>query len=183
MMAHNRLHDLSVKRSSESLGDVWPHYEGFAIELPGVAAQPMPQTDSEWKVIFQSLMKMLERSRAEAIGGELSAIRAELALLRQRVSRVEGAAPSMALIQTLAPSPYEILKPIQVLVRADGEEYTASFVDANIASGGATMEEAVENLKDLLTSMLDMLDEHTQEQLGIGPTRQLAILREFIQRR
>ena len=102
---------------------------------------------------------------------------------KNRGAVLEISKPFIVPVQTLAPAPYELLKPIQVLVMADGDEFVASFVDANIASGGATIEEAVENFKDILISTLEVLEAHRPEQLGPAPTKQLAVLREFIRKR
>jgi len=118
-----------------------------------------------------------------ASGGDLKTVRAKLAVLQRRLRHLENAAPTTGIIQTLAPAPYEILKPIQVLIKADGDEFVACFVDANIATGGSTLEEAVENLKDILVSTMEVLESHRPEQLGPGPAKQLAVLREFIRKR
>lgn len=91
--------------------------------------------------------------------------------------------PFVVPITTLAPEPYEILQEIKAVVEPADDEFIATFFDANISAGGSNQAEAVANLKDLLISRLEYLGEQPAEKLGPGPTKQIAVLREFIRRR
>jgi predicted RNase H-like HicB family nuclease len=84
-------------------------------------------------------------------------------------------------IQSLAPEPVELLKPIQTLLQQSGEDYVATFLDANINASGETQEEAITNLKDVIVGSFDAL-EASSDKLGPGPSRQLAVLRQFLNR-
>jgi predicted RNase H-like HicB family nuclease len=83
-------------------------------------------------------------------------------------------------ISTFAPQPYEVLRPIPVLIRPDGEEFVASFVEANVNASGETQQEAFENVKSLILDAFDSLRSHPPEKLGPEPARRLAVLRDFI---
>ncbi|HYN19458.1 MAG TPA: hypothetical protein VE078_00745 [Thermoanaerobaculia bacterium] len=83
-------------------------------------------------------------------------------------------------ISTLAPEPYELLRPIPVLIRLSGDEFVASFMEANVNASGETQQEAFENVKSLILDVFDSLRSHPAEKLGPEPTRRLAVLRNFI---
>jgi predicted RNase H-like HicB family nuclease len=83
-------------------------------------------------------------------------------------------------ISTFAPEAYEVLRPIPVLIRPEGDEFVASFVEANVNSSGETQQEAFENVKALLLDVFDNLRFHPVEKLGPEPAHRLAVLRDFI---
>jgi predicted RNase H-like HicB family nuclease len=83
-------------------------------------------------------------------------------------------------IQTFAPEPYGVKRPIPVVVQRLQEGFTASFVDANVNSSGDSQQEAYANVKELILDVFDSLRSLPASRLGPGPTRQLAVLREFI---
>jgi predicted RNase H-like HicB family nuclease len=83
-------------------------------------------------------------------------------------------------ITTFAPEPYEVLRPIPVLIRSMEEEFVASFVEANVNASGETRQEAFESLKALVLDVFDSLRSHPAEKLGPEPARRLAVLRDFI---
>jgi hypothetical protein len=83
-------------------------------------------------------------------------------------------------ISTFAPEPYEVLRPIPVLIRSEGDEFVASFVEANVNASGETQQEAFESLKLLVLDMFDSLKSHPAEKLGPESVRRLAVLRDFI---
>ena len=83
-------------------------------------------------------------------------------------------------LQTFAPEPYDMIKEMNVTLEQDGEDFRASFVDANVNFSGCSEKEAVEGLKELLLSRFDFLSKTLPEKLGPGPTKQIAVLREFI---
>ena len=83
-------------------------------------------------------------------------------------------------VTTFAPEPFELVKDILVVVQSTGEDFTASFFDANIHASGDTQEEAVANLKDVMLIMLRRFEKEPEHRLGPEPKRQLAVLRDFI---
>ncbi|MBZ0270818.1 hypothetical protein K8I61_02190 [bacterium] len=86
-------------------------------------------------------------------------------------------------IDSFAPEPYSIARPIPVVVSADESGYVATFSEANISTSGETPQDAVDNLKSLILDFFDTLSETPDGELGPEPKRQFAILRAFISRR
>lgn len=83
-------------------------------------------------------------------------------------------------IETFAPEPYTVKRPLPVSMQRRQDGYLASFVDANINSSGDTQQEAFANLRELILDVFDNLRSLPASELGPGPKRQLAVLREFI---
>jgi len=76
---------------------------------------------------------------------------------------------------------YEVFRPIRIEIRqVDDEEFVASFPPANISASGESLDDAVLQLKDLLTSLLLNYTLIKREKLGTIPRNQLAVLRSFI---
>ena len=103
--------------------------------------------------------------------------------LQARVARIEEAAVLGVVnlhIETFAPEPYRLLKPIPVVVQQDSEGFRASFMDAGIHTSGDTQQEAYSNVKELILDVFDSLRTLPASRLGPKPARQLAVLREFL---
>jgi hypothetical protein len=88
--------------------------------------------------------------------------------------------PLRLTIETVAPEPYDVRRPIPVVIRAVDDGFAASLFDANIHTEGETPQEAFDNLRTLILDTLELLSEQPAETLGPEPRRQLAVLREFI---
>jgi hypothetical protein len=67
-----------------------------------------------------------------------------------------------------------------VTIRRDGDEFIATFFDANISTGGETEEEAMANLQTLIADFYDELSATPQEKLGPSLQRQKHVLVEFV---
>jgi len=112
---------------------------------------------------------------AEAIWDSVATLTRDVAELK--ANRPETLVP----VQTFAPEPYDLLKPFSVNVQADEDEFSAYFPDANLTAFGDNEFEAVEHLKAMI---LDTFDKFSSgRKLGPGPTKQLAVLREFVGKR
>lgn len=122
---------------------------------------------------------------------------ARLAELNGRVSQIERALTDMAKgidllrvqqpsvwvpVQSFAPEPYEVLRPFTVVVRPDGEEFEASFFDANLYGSGDTEEEAVSDLKVVMIESFDRLSELGDDKLGPAMLKQKRVLTAHIRR-
>jgi len=121
--------------------------------------------------------KLTTRFKAVA---PLEIVRNEFSVVYDRLARLEEEASVRVPIQSLAPEPYDLMKPIEVVVQSIDDEYTASFFDANLSTGGDTQAEAVSNLRDLIVGTFELLNDTDDSELGPGPGRQKAVLREFI---
>jgi len=96
-------------------------------------------------------------------------------VMPQRFARVITALPN---------EPLQLIRPIPVLIEETAPgEFTASFLDANIAMPGESLEEALQNLTaDILNAYEDLVEERP-EMLGSGPREQLEVLRRYLRSR
>jgi hypothetical protein len=83
-------------------------------------------------------------------------------------------------INTFAPEPYRVLRPIPVRIVPSDRGWIASLYDANIHASGDTEGEAFENVRSLMLEAYEMLSEEKPATLGPEPAKQLARLRHFI---
>ena len=113
----------------------------------------------------------------------LETVQKEIASINSRRAKLEERAPLYVPIQSLAPEPYEVIKPIEVVVQFTDGEYLASFFDANLSTGGDTPEEAVFNLKALIVGTFEILAEMQDSDLGPGPLHDKKTLEEFVRRK
>ena len=88
--------------------------------------------------------------------------------------------PVCTTLLSLGEPGYKVLKSIPVTIRLDGEEFVATFFDANISTGGDTQQEAVANLQSLIADFCDELTATPQTELGPSLQRQKRVLAEFI---
>ena len=169
----------------DALGEPFPSFrsiDAFAEPevRPGLGASVAGWEEAA-QVLLEDLAGSLLRSWHEA--GRLETLEREILLLQERVSRLETMAAVCVPIETLAPEPYEVLKPFHAVIQAVEDEYVASFFDANLNASGATQDEALANLKDVIVMVFESLTAHEPDQLGRGPARQLEVLKEFVRRR
>ncbi|MBZ5664851.1 MAG: hypothetical protein LAO30_09635 [Acidobacteriia bacterium] len=75
-----------------------------------------------------------------------------------------------------------MIQQIPVTIEGDGEDFTATFVEANVSASGETEADAIANFKDSLLSSYEILEEMPSNELGPLPTRQWAILRDVVKR-
>jgi hypothetical protein len=108
----------------------------------------------------------------------LQQLQKEVRLLKQQL---HDARTCSTVIASLAPEPFVLNKSIPVLIRHEGDSYVATFVEANINASGDTLPNAVDNLKDVLVALFQRLSQEPKASLGKRPTKQLAILQEFLQ--
>ena len=88
--------------------------------------------------------------------------------------------PVCTTILSLGIPEYKVLKSIPVTIRQDGDEFIATFFDANISTGGDTQQEAVTNLQSLIADFYDELAATPREELGSSLQRQKHVLAEFV---
>jgi hypothetical protein len=117
-------------------------------------------------------------SRISRMEFEISMLRLELNSIKTGVRQRQS---TILPINTFAPEPYALAKPILLSVDSTEDGATAGWIDANIHSSGDSEEEAVANLKSLI---LDFFDQFSSEesQLGPEPKRQLSVLKTFIRK-
>ncbi len=85
-------------------------------------------------------------------------------------------------LTTLEPGHYELDGEIQAVLHPSEDGFIATFFDANIATGGDTEQEALDNLRSLIIDTFTMLESEPSEKLGREPQRQLKVLRSVIRK-
>ncbi len=94
---------------------------------------------------------------------------------------VPGSVPFVTFIASLGRKDLEVRKPIPVTLEPESDgSYIASFLDANVASGGETVQDAVESLQDMLATSFEHLTALPDSRLGPRIKREREILSEFI---
>ncbi|MBM4017012.1 MAG: hypothetical protein FJ288_01580 [Planctomycetes bacterium] len=127
---------------------------------------------------FRQVLNDLLGKWREAI--TLDVIQSELVMLKEKVASLEQHRPLVVPLETLAPEPYCLVAPISVVVRAEQDEYVASWYEASLAASGCTPEEAVANLKDIIVAVYESLRNHGEERMGPAPLRQYRLLTKYI---
>jgi hypothetical protein len=123
-----------------------------------------------------SLNKAVFKARTE-----IATLKTEFLGLNSRLSKIErGGAPCIATITDFYPSSYEAVKPLYVSIDSDGDEFVATFHDADVAASGETHTEALCNLKDFIVTLFEDLSSDDAGPLGPGPMRQLEVLKRFL---
>jgi hypothetical protein len=85
-------------------------------------------------------------------------------------------------LTTLSTGSLQITQQIPVTIEGDGEEFTATFTEANISASGDTEADAIANFKDSLVSSFEALEGLRIEELGPLPARQWRILTTVVKR-
>ncbi len=104
----------------------------------------------------------------------------EIKVLKERLE--DGSQSVIAPVETFEPDPYELTRPIKVLVLPDDGSWVATLIDANINASGETVQEAVANLKETMIDLYVVLEKRKAE-LGKQPARQLAFLQTVMRRK
>ncbi|MFO1475311.1 MAG: hypothetical protein U1F98_01510 [Verrucomicrobiota bacterium] len=156
----------------------WEHcspVKEFRVEphLPGAGWE-----EAAKQVLWNLATIVHTRTQAEL---KLVALNTRVKCLESALDEVRSRAAVVVPIQSFAPEPVELLKPMHAIVQQSGEDHVASFLDANMNASGETQEEALANLKDVIVGSFEALEAIT-DKLGPGPKRQLAVLREFLKR-
>ncbi len=91
---------------------------------------------------------------------------------------------TLRLIQEFPNEPYAPTIPIQVsIVQHTLEDFTASSPALNIAMPGQSIEDAVQNLAVHILDVYETLNSYPPEELAEGPRKQLATLKDILQKR
>lgn len=160
---HSKLHSSWAEREEHVFFSYGPAEEESAAATAGLEDLPT--------ILANRIEQVLRLRRLEE----------NIEFLENRVRDLESAGVAAIFqVQTFAPEPYRLLKPIPVSVHRFGDEFVATFADANINSAGDNPQEAFSNVKELILDTYDRLSGLPTTKLGPGPLRQLAVLREFI---
>ncbi|MDE3136765.1 MAG: hypothetical protein KGL59_09335 [Acidobacteriota bacterium] len=136
------------------------------------------ESDIEQRVLSALSMRQASPSGVQEA---LSRIESALSEVTTRLKALELAVVQrQAAIQTLAPGPYDLNRPISVALRPTDAGFEATFFDANLHGGGDTEEEAIDDLKATIVEIFEVLTSLPDEELGPIPRTQKAVLRDFV---
>lgn len=121
------------------------------------------------------------RSTPKVGNGRLEKLERQVRSLTEQVKKLRESEIYIVPVETLYPEPFLLKRPFHVVVCEDDQDAVATFFDANLGMSGDNAEEAVRNLKAVIVDTFDQYEEY-EAVLGPEPARQLAVLREFIQR-
>jgi len=142
-----------------------------------MAAQQSRSLEEQLRAAFESPQKL--NQLCEAVERLETKIDQLLKKLDEASSRTES---TLVPIETLAPEPYDLLRPFTIVITKSDEEFEASLFDASVFASGETEEDAVANLKDTLIDTYQMLNELGDDKLGPGPLRQKRVLNKLIRK-
>jgi hypothetical protein len=133
-----------------------------------IAQLSVVERDLEWGITVLSL-----QDNVLSLTKEMESLRSEIReLCRMRTFVVP--------LTTLAPAPFQITQQIPVTIQGDGEEFTATFTEANVSASGETEADAIANFKDSLVSTYTFLESLPADELGPLPARQWEVLRSAL---
>jgi predicted RNase H-like HicB family nuclease len=119
--------------------------------------------------------------RLQALESRVDTLETQILNLRSQLADLESSCEIT--LNTLAPEPYDLLSEVKIVVESAGEEFIASYMDANINAAGDSKEEALSNLKSLLIDVYEILYDEEDSRLGPGPLRQKRILATVMKKR
>ncbi len=127
------------------------------------------------------------QEQRQEVMGAITALNRNVAGLVRRVKKLEETVAVTrvaipATINTLAHFGLKVKKPIPVVIEGDGEDFIASFLDANVSASGDNVQEAFQNLCDILAAEYTLFESLPDDRLGREPKRQFSVLREFVSR-
>jgi hypothetical protein len=106
----------------------------------------------------------------------------EMEALREEIRQICRTRTFVVPLTTLSPSPFQITRQIPVTIEGDGEDFTATFTEANISASGETEADAIANFKESLVSTYAFLESLPATERGPLPARQWEVLRNALTR-
>jgi hypothetical protein len=122
------------------------------------------------------------KSTTQAASARVARLEREVQALKKHYQQLCDSLTFTVPINSLAPEPFVLKRPFHVVVRPSDGEFIATLIDANLGMTGDTADEAVEGLKMTIVDAFDFYEKN-ESIIGPEPTRQLAVLRELIERR
>lgn len=156
-----------------------PEFE-IRASAPDIGSDP---PGKDWEAQFNAAIVKLVGETATVTKLYLAnrALEMRLSGLETAFAQSQLGHPCGVMIGTLQPHPIKLKRDIPVLVRFNGDNYVATFVDANLGSSGETLAESVDNLKEIIAITFGQYRSLPAKRLGPGPSRQLAVLMDFLE--
>ena len=102
--------------------------------------------------------------------------------LAEAVDRLSSLRTFVVPLTTLASEPLQMKLNIPATIEGDGEDFTATFNEANVSASGETEADAIANLKESLVSTYEFLESIPENEMGLLPARQWEVLRNVLTR-
>jgi predicted RNase H-like HicB family nuclease len=165
---------------SASLGAVYgiESHQWDIVGFQRLEVGPAFRLGDDAELYYVALQEAAERWVTDIADVRLVSIEQEMSDIRLDIQVLGEARSFIVPIQALDPGPVQLIKPFDAVIEPAGDEYTAAFYDANIHASGETVGEAIRNLKSTIISIFTRFSRESR--LGPEPTRQLAVLRQFI---
>jgi hypothetical protein len=128
------------------------------------------ENQQQWHVTAYALFQCVS-----SIASKMDAVMTELGELRKAKTYVVP-------LTTFAGEPLQMKLNIPAAIEGDGEEFTASFFEANVSASGETQADAIANLKESLVSKFEFLESLPENEMGPLPARQWEVLRNVLAR-
>ena len=146
---------------------------------------PRRRIVGDWAEGVPGLMEELRNVLAPRLldATRIEVLEKEVMLVKERCAALERWNPIVVPIESLTPEPYQIIKSFHGVVQVQGDQYIATFFDANISASGDTQAEAVFNLKDMIVGAFEILNSREEDKLGPGPAHQRKVLQEYIRKK
>jgi hypothetical protein len=171
-MAKNRIREFCGPEELLETKHPWP-------DRPKVASVQPAAIEQNWAA---KLKAVAEQIAAKAENNHVEQLERKVRALEEHCKQLRDGATFSVPVETFSPEPFFVKKAFQVVVRPSDGEFIATLFDANLGMTGDTAEEAVANLKATIVDTFELYEEN-EATLGPEPKRQLASLRELIQRR
>ena len=110
----------------------------------------------------------------------ITVFREEIAQLRKRVEVLERTDVLRVPLETLPTDEFQLSKKIEMSIRPTDSGYIASAFDIGIAAAGENIQEAIDNLKDMIVATYELLRSHSENELGPKMLRQWLVLRHLV---
>ena len=142
---------------------------------------PLLYTTNRMRVEVQQGQYQLNMT-AFALFKCVSTIAAQISVMMTEIEELRKTKTFVVPLTTLAREPLQMKSSIPATVEGDGEEFTATFYEANVSASGETQADAIANLKESLVSRYEFLESLPENELGPLPARQWEVLRNVLAR-
>ena len=109
-------------------------------------------------------------------------IQTKLDGLVEAVGRLASQRTFVVPLTSLAPEPLQMRLNSPATIEGDGEEFTATYTEANVSASGETEADAIANLKESIANTFMRLEAIPPGEMASLPARQWDILRNAITR-
>jgi hypothetical protein len=112
----------------------------------------------------------------------LNSLLLKMDALTTEIDELRNAKTFVVPLTSLYPEPLKLTMQLPLTIESYGDEFTATFTEANISASGETEADAIANFKESLMSSFEILESKSPQELGPLPMRQWHILSGVVER-